>query len=374
MITEEIMAKETKRTYPSFREVPKRNQREYTAPTKLLGDDGKLLASGWARHNVFDYDRTKTHPQMRAKEWDFYQVCDGETMVQISCANISIGGYCSMSVVDLKTGKADTSMSLFLGGKNKVILPAKGDVPNYFEYKKGKFHAVFDTKETTRTLYFEGPLKGKTFKAEFKMDIPAGLENITTVLPFKKEGKDQSTRYFMTTKQNCMPTEGNITLDGKVVKSFTKDNTFCVLDWGRVCTPYKMVWYWGNGSTYLTDADGSKHLFGFEITWGIGDESNGTETAIFYDGKLHKFGSVDVKVFPKPDKFSDPWVFESEDGRFNLTMTPFYDHHTDTNALVARMHAHQVHGLWNGTVVLDDGKVLEIKNMYAFCEYVENRW
>ena len=56
-------------------------------------------------------------------------------------------------------------------------------------------------------------------------------------------------------------------------------------------------------------------------------------------------------------------------------MTPFYDHHCDTNALgLLRMHSHQVHGMWNGTAVLDDGTKIEIKDMYAFCEYVENKW
>lgn len=38
------------------------------------------------------------------------------------------------------------------------------------------------------------------------------------------------------------------------------------------------------------------------------------------------------------------------------------------------MLTHQVHGLWNGTVTLDDGTVLEIKDMYAFCEKVYNKW
>ena len=69
-----------------------------------------------------------------------------------------------------------------------------------------------------------------------------------------------------------------------------------------------------------------------------------------------------------------PWRFLSEDGRFNLTMQPFYDHHSDLNVLAMRMHSHQVHGLWSGTVTLDDGQVLEIRDLYAFCEYVENRW
>ena len=94
------------------------------------------------------------------------------------------------------------------------------------------------------------------------MDIPDGLENITTVLPFKDDPKS----YFMTTKQNCMPCSGTYKWGDKVYK-FSKDDTFCCLDWGRVNTPYKLVWYWGNGSTYLTDENGNKHIFGFEITW-----------------------------------------------------------------------------------------------------------
>lgn len=103
--------------------------------------------------------------------------------------------------------------------------------------------------------------------------------------------------------------------------------------------------------------------------------SNATETCIFYDGKAHKFGAIDVETFPKPDKYMEPWHFVSEDGRFDFVMTPFYDHHADTNALnLLRMHSHQVHGMWNGTAILDDGTKLEIKDMYAFCEYVENKW
>ncbi|MBR6551218.1 MAG: DUF2804 domain-containing protein, partial [Clostridia bacterium] len=150
---------------------------------------------------------------------------------------------------------------------------------------------------------------------------------------------------------------------------------FCALDWGRVNTPYQLVWYWGNGSQKIKDEDGTEHTVGFEITWGIGDESYATETAIFYDGKLHKFGAVDVEKFPKTNGFMKPWKFVSEDGRFDMTMTPFFDNHNDTNVVnLLRMHTHQLHGIWNGTLTLDDGKKIEIKDMYAFCEYCENKW
>lgn len=372
---------ELKRTYPSWLngEV-KSAQKEYTEPTRLLAEDGRLLSPGWARHNVFDYDRRNSKPTIHRKEWDFYQICNGEYMVQLSFANISIGGYVSAVLIDLKhpnknkkhaAGTIADSTVLYLGGRDKYVLPPKGDVPNNVKMTIngiGSASFEFDTKETSRTLWYKS--KDGKCECKFEMDIPEGLENITTVLPFK----GHPTSYFMTTKQNCMPCHG-FYRNGDIKVEFSKENTFCCLDWGRVNTPYKLVWYWGNGSGYVNGQDGKKHLFGFEITWGIGDESNATETAVFYDGKAHKFGAVDVEVFPKDDKYMNDWHFVSEDGKFDFVMKPFYDHHCDTNALnLLRMHSHQVHGLWSGTAILDDGTKVEVKDMYAFCEYVENKW
>lgn len=355
------------KTYSSFLDGTwKSAQKEYTEPTQLLADDGALLAPGWARHNVFEYDRNKVKHPMRRKEWDFYQISNGRLMLQLSFANISLGGYVSAVLIDLEHGKKlHAPMALFLGGKDKYVLPPKGDVPNNVKMTVSNAEFEFDTKETSRTLYF----KQGEFEVRAQMDIMPGLENITTVLPFK----GYPDRFFMTTKQNCMPCECIYTAGDKTYY-MSKEDTFCSLDWGRVHTPYSLVWYWGNGSTYLFDKNGEKHIFGFEITWGIGDETNATETCLFYDGKAHKIGAVDVETFPKPDGYMKPWHFVSEDGRFDMTMIPFYDNHGDTNAIVMRMHSHQVHGKWNGTVVLDDGTKLEIKDMYAFCEYVENRW
>jgi hypothetical protein len=200
------------------------------------------------------------------------------------------------------------------------------------------------------------------------MDILEGLENITTVFPF--EGDD--TKYFLTTKQMCMPARGKFTV-GDYTYEFGGEQSFCTMDWGRVNTPHKMVWYWGSGNQFITDANGDRHLIGFEITWAIGDESNATETCIFYDGKVHKFGAVDVEKFPK-DRFMEEWKFISEDGRFNMTMKPTLDNHSDVDFKIGRMNCHQVFGVWNGDLTLDDGTKIEIKDLFTFCEYVENRW
>lgn len=363
---------EIKRTYIPFTQwTEKSTQKEYKQPTPLLSADGTLLAKGWARRNVFEYDRSLVkHGIISRKEWDFYQISDGKCMLQLNFANITAAGYVSAKFVDLRSGETVADcMELFFGGDKKHIPPAKGDVPNRLKDKIGSAEFDFHTMETERTLWFNGKYKDKRVECNLRMEILPGLENITTVLPFDED----PTRYFMTTKQNCMPCEG-IFKYGDYVYRFSKEDTFAVLDWGRVNTIHKMVWYWGNGATWVTDENGKKHLFGFEITWAIGNEANATETCLFYDGKVHKIGAVDVKTFPKPDKYMQPWKFLSEDGRFNLTMKPTFDHHTDLNLGIGRMQTHQVHGLWSGDVTLDDGTKLEIKDMYAFCEYVENRW
>ena len=66
------------KTYRGWQEwaAPSR-QTEYTDETPLLAEDGTLLAKGWAKKNVFQYDRNRVRHVMRRKEWDFYQISDG---------------------------------------------------------------------------------------------------------------------------------------------------------------------------------------------------------------------------------------------------------------------------------------------------------
>ncbi len=364
------MSKELPRTYVPFKDwKEKSKQTEYTESTPLLAEDGTLLAKGWARHNVFEYDRNLVKTGiMSRKEWDFYNICDDRMQLLISFANINIGGYVGAKLVDLKTGEVLVDATQYFLGPNKHVPPAKGDVPNRFKDKIGATEFDFNTMETERTLWFKKPHKGKTVECNASMDIMPGLENLTTIFPFNED----KTKYFMTTKQICMPCSATIKY-GDLFYEFSKENTFCALDWGRVNTVHRMVWYWGCGSQYITDDNGQKHLFGFEITWAIGDESNATETCLFYDGKVHKLGAVDVEKFPK-DRYMEPWKFISEDGRFNMTMQPTLDNHSDIDLKVGRMNCHQIFGIWNGDVTLDDGTKLEIKDLFTFCEYVENRW
>ena len=147
------MSKELPRTYKSFTEWPEKSkQTEYTEETPLLAEDGTLLAKGWARHNVFTYNRDHSKPNWRKKEWDFFVIRNENFVVDLSFANISIGGYVSAKLTDLKNQCviADANY-MYVGGANKYILPPKGDVPNTFKATVREAQVVFDTHETYRT-------------------------------------------------------------------------------------------------------------------------------------------------------------------------------------------------------------------------------
>ncbi|HOO23262.1 MAG TPA: DUF2804 domain-containing protein [Clostridia bacterium] len=339
-------------------------QTEITEPTLLLDKDGNLTKPGWCRKNLFIYNRDAiTAPRCRIKEWDFYQIGNDRFVVQICFANISLGAAATATLINLRTGKTYSAGSLSLFTKNRYRLPDKSDQPHTFNYKKSGACLGINVTDKAHILQFEDTAGDKPFKMEFVLETMENHESITIATPFDLKG-----RFFYTNKINCMPATGKAVI-GDEVFEFSKEDSFGVLDWGRGVWPYKNTWYWGNGCTRI---DGK--LFGFEITWGFGDESNATETAVFYDGKCHKIGPVDVEMSPV-GRWMEPWAFKSEDGRFNFTMTPFYDNATGIKVLgLVGTSCHQVHGYWNGTAVLDDGTVLEVKDMYAFCERMENLW
>jgi hypothetical protein len=57
-----------------------------------------------------------------------------------------------------------------------------------------------------------------------------------------------------------------------------------------------------------------------------------------------------------------------------MTFTPIYDRYTETKLLFVNNHCHQIFGKFSGKAVLDDGTVIEVKDLVAFAEHAVNRW
>lgn len=155
------MSNELKRTYVPFTDwKEKSRQTEYTEKTPLLASDGTLLAKGWARKNVFEYNRNYVKKGIISrKEWDFYTIFDDEMQILVSFANINIGGYVAAKLVNLKTGEVVCDSIQYFVGANKHVSHSIPDAPSRFKDKIGKTEFDFNTLETERTLWYKGSYK-----------------------------------------------------------------------------------------------------------------------------------------------------------------------------------------------------------------------
>ncbi len=342
------------------------DQVRITEKTPLLDENGKLTKPGYCFTNMYEYDRSaiKANPT-RIKEWDFYQISNKRYCLQVTMADISIGAASNVVLFDMLTGeKYESNISLQLFSFGRFGLSPEAMKPNTFSRHKRNYELDVNVTESQRTIKFKGKSGRKEFTVDLSMDMFKNHESLIMALPFDR-GNDK--QFYYNQKVNCMPVTGTVKV-GDLTVDFSPEDSFCVLDWGRGVWPYHCVWYWGNGSTRLENGD----IFGFEIGWGFGDMSAATENTLFYNGKAYKIGEIFLENNEKD--WMQPWKFTSSDGRFEMTMTPIYDHITKARVLFVGNICHQVFGKWNGTVTLDDGTVLQIHDMIAFCEKSDNMW
>lgn len=344
-------------------------QHEVTSPTNLLNEDGTVKEPGWARTNLFTYNRESIAASpYRIKEWDYYQVSDGRYLIQFTVANIGLGDGGFITIKDMKNGGnilLDTGVAM-LNTPHILQMPRSSAEPSVVARKFANWNLTINYDGKTRHITAKGTTLKPTL-APFEIDLtltePEDLESITMAIPYQN-----SKHFFLTNKIDSMPVNGYIRV-GDTEVQFTPDRTFGILDWGRGVWDHDTNWIWSNGSGYLPDGS----VLGWELTWGIGDPRHATETALFYNGKAHKLGRVTIDY--DPNDLMKPWTFHEENGRFEMTFTPFYDNHSDLNILeLAGTDGHQVHGMFDGIVTLDDGTVIPVHNFYAFCEQVNNRW
>ena len=338
-------------------------QNYVSEPVDLLDADGNVINPGYCFYNNYIYKRDAIKANgFRIKEWDFYQISNEIFTLQFNIADISMGGAFTFALINRLTGDKAEFFDISLLTKGKLNLEEDTNKPHFIKYEKKKVSAQIQVTPNKRYLTANFKKHKDLYEVFIELSVMDNLQSLIMAVPFKQKG-----HFYLNQKTNSMPASGYVKKNGIVISSFDKSSSFGVLDWGRGVWPYSGKWYWGNGSSYL---DG--HIFGFEIGWGFGDMSNATENTLFYDGVAHKIEEVYLK---KDDTdYMKPWIFTSNDGRFEMTMIPEYDNFTSTRVGLVGNVCHQVFGKWNGTVALDDGTKLEIKDMIAFCEYSDNKW
>lgn len=341
------------------------DQHEITREIPLLDASGNLTEPGYAKKLLPVYRRADIKAgAMRIKEWDYYLINNGRFALALTVDDNGYMGLDSISLLNFEEGWEITTspMCLMPLGKRKMpetskIGDASGVGKNYSIHFKNDGSGV-------RTLIAQmkkfGPAGSLYAKVEL-FDEPE--ESMVIATPFDKAG-----HFYYNQKINCMRARGEVTYDGRTYV-FDPEDSFAVLDWGRGVWTYKNTWYWGSASGAV---DGVP--FGWNIGYGFGNTSAASENMLFYAGKAHKLSQVKFNIPGDEKDYMSPWTFTSDDGRFEMDFVPVLDRASCTDAIVLKSDQHQVFGLFTGKAVLDDGKVIEIKDFPGFAEKVVNKW
>lgn len=342
-------------------------QHEIKKSMLLLDEKGNLREAGYAKKPLLVYKRSDIKAnELRIKEWDYYLISNDHFAVALTIADNSYMGLDSISFLWFDECKEKTVSRMQILTKGRKKLPyssSEGDVSS-----KGKgYEIAFRHEEGRRILEFcmdnfydKQPVYGTLILTN------EPEESMVIATPF-----DKTAHFYYNQKINCMRAEGNVNVLGKDY-IFRPEEAFAVLDWGRGVWTYKNTWYWGSASGLV---DGI--TFGFNIGYGFGNTSAATENMLFYNGKAHKLSNISFNIPVMKNGKEDylkPWTFSSDDGRFEMNFEPIMDRSAHMNLLVLESDQHQVFGRFTGKAVLDNGNVIEIKNLTGFAEKVMNKW
>ena len=342
-------------------------QHEITSAIPLLDDRGNLTEPGYAKKLLPVYDRTKVKGGFaRLKEWDYYYVGNHRFGVAMTVADNSYMGLDSISFLSFEgTPWEITKSPMRILPMGKTSLPTSS-AAGLTTISGKDYHLTFEVSQGKRVLtgHMDNFKDGQAIEIDLTLTREPE-ESLVICTPFEKNA-----HFYYNQKINCMRAEGTVTI-GDLVCTFSPEDSFGVLDWGRGVWTYKNTWYWGSASGLCGGAD-----FGFNIGYGFGDTSAATENMLFYAGKAHKLSAVTFHIPMKDGKedYLSPWKFTSDDGRFEMDFQPVLDRASNTDFKVLGSDQHQVFGRFSGTAVLDDGTRLEISDLFGFAEKVMNKW
>ena len=344
-----------------------RQQHEITTSGPLLGSDGNLLEPGWARSLLPVYRRADIKASaMRIKEWDYYLITDGHIGLALTIADNGYMGLDSVSFLDFDGKWEKTASRMRALPLGRTQLP-ESSAEGASEISKGGYALTFYHEDGARMLSFHMDkfLDKEPIEGIVKLtDEPD--ESMVIATPFDKPG-----HFYYNQKINCMRAEGWIELGSRRYE-LTKDKFFAVLDWGRGVWTYHNTWYWGSASGEL---DGVP--FGWNIGYGFGDTSAASENMLFHAGTAHKLGGIKFEIPGEAEgkeRYTEPWKFTSDDGRFEADFVPVLDRASCADVKLIKSDQHQVFGRFTGKAVLDNGTVVEFADFPGFAEKVSNKW
>lgn len=343
-------------------------QNEITKSGKLLKTDGTLEQIGWSRAPILDCNLEDAHfyrlealQRFRIKRWDYYAVFTPRYFFSATVADLGYAGNVFVYLLDFETKELHEEGVVIPFGKG-IQLP-RNSTEGETIFKNEEVTVQFSVDGSTRRVIVDWPSfdGGKGISADLTLQELKEHESMNIVIPIGEK------RFYYNRKINCMPTSGVISY-GDAREILSEKSSIASLDWGRGVWEYSTFWNWASASGFMPDGG----TIGLNLGCGFGDTSHATENAIILNGKIHKLDQVSF-IYDSAD-YMKPWTFKDNQGRLELTFTPFKERIAATKLVVIDSEVHQMFGRYNGFFITDEGEKVVIQDLIGFAEEQRARW
>ena len=343
-------------------------QMELTQPGPLLDSQGRLSQVGWSRQPVLDCNLENARfyalrplQRFRIKRWDYYAVFTPQRFFSATVADLGYAGNVFVYTLDWASNELHEEGLVIPLGRG-VRLP-RSSLSGETRFANKEVSLRFQAEGDERRISVDWPSyhDGRGIQADLTLTCPPEHESMTITIPIGEK------RFYYNHKINCLPAQGTIRY-GDVRETVRPEESLGSLDWGRGVWEYQSFWNWASASGYLPDG----RTLGLNLGQGFGDLSRATENCVILDGRVHKLDHVPFEY--TSGDYMEPWHFADNEGRLDLTFTPFHDRTARTALVVIDSEVHQMFGRYSGTVRLDDGQNLEVRDLVGFAEEHRARW
>jgi hypothetical protein len=340
-------------------------QIEISAPVSVLDANGRPVNLGWARKPLFSYDPDLNRgPVRRINESDRYIIFSSTHLIMLEILDGGYLGHVTISVVSLLDKNRSTqsfTTPLSLGSFN---LPRASETGSVRLQQKKAIIEFAAMEGGTRLLKVDIPHFGRRrhLRGVVVLSPPAGAESLVCHTPWRGE----KYAYRLSQRSPWYVAEGVMQF-GTAELVFTRGNAWGIFDWSRGLRPRLDVFYWAAACGMA----GDKQL-GFSVGYGAADASQGTENAFFLDGKLYKLDQVTFHI--SPGNWLQPWHFTSNDKRLEMTFTPHQERSDHNRLFFHSLKRRQVCGSFSGKLILDNGDVLEFRDLRGIAERRKTRF
>ena len=343
-------------------------QIELTQPGPLLDAQGRLAQIGWARQPRLECNLENARfyalrflQRFRIKRWDYYAVFTPQRFFSATIADLGYAGNVFVYTLDFAGGDLHEEGLVVPLGKG-IRLPrdsASGETAFANRQATLRFEAA--SEERRIFVNWPGYHEGRGIQAEIALSCPPEHESMTIVIPIGEK------RFYYNRKINCLPAQGYIRY-GELHEDLYPHQCLGSLDWGRGVWEYRSFWNWASASGFLPDG----RTVGLNLGCGFGDLSRATENCVILDGRVHKLDQVSFEY--QSGEYMRPWRFTDNEGRLELTFTPFKERVARTKLGLIDSEVHQMFGRYAGHARLDDGQVVELRDVIGFAEEHHARW